>query len=244
MMDLDNMPFLTAANYSWKRHLAQNSSFITDEFCGQLVSTLECTVCQSKRFTFDPFYDLSVPFPSAESMPNAKDQRNHGRCHFILRIHHDDDWSSCNLDDCLRAFTEPEILEEDNMAQCSKCQKPQKSTKCLQIYRFPLILVLHLKRFGNDRKKIRTSVNFPIVDFNASTLAFEATAPVYDLFAVCEHSGRLNFGHYTATCLDSSSHQWYAFNDNHVSRANPEEIGKDEAYVLFYKQRRGQNQVE
>ena len=155
---------------------------------------------------------------------------------------HADQLSSCSLDDCLNAFTEPELLIDDNMTECEHCKQKQESTKRLQVHRFPRILVLHLKRFGNDRKKIRTSVDFPIAGFDASTLALNnehrpTNTPMYDLFATCEHSGRLNYGHYTATCLEPTSGNWYEFNDDYVRQCGPEEIDQSAAYVLFYKQR-------
>ena len=242
MTELDNLSFLAAANYSWKQHLSKNSSFITNEFCGQLVSTLECSVCHNERYTFDPFYDLSIPFPEAKIISDVQHNRHHSRYPFIKRLsHHDKDLSSCSLDECLRAFTEPEVLDGDNMTECSHCQQKRESTKRLQVYRFPRVLVLHLKRFGNDRKKIRASVEFPIVGFDASGLAIDSVnqqtnVPIYDLFALCEHSGRMNYGHYTSTCLDASSNRWYEFNDNIVTAAEPEDCQQN-AYILFYKQR-------
>ena len=236
-IDLDTMSFQQAANFSWKQHVSKNSSFITDEFCGQLVSTLECSHCGSKRYTFDPFYDLSVPFPASESSPGVEQMERHKHS-FLSRIH-ENTFSSCNLEDCLRTFQEPEVLADP--IQCTTCKQRRESSKRLQVYRFPRVLVLHLKRFGNDRKKIRTKVEFPITDFDASTLTIDehhpVNTPVYDLFAVCEHSGRMNMGHYTATCLGPSDSGWSGFNDNHVSQSDPSDIDKSAAYVLFYKQR-------
>ena len=241
MVDLDNMPFVAAANYSWKQHLSKNSSFITDEFCGQLVSTLKCSVCHHERYTFDPFYDLSIPFPEAKTMLDVEHERRHSRYQFIERFSHNKGSSSCSLEDCLRAFTEPEVLDGDNMTECSHCQQKTESTKRLQVYRFPRVLVLHLKRFGNDSKKISVSVKFPTEKLDASGLAIDIehqrpNIPTYDLFALCRHSGRMNYGHYTSTCLDVSSKRWYEFNDNIVSAAEPEDCDRD-AYILFYKRR-------
>lgn len=242
-MDLDDtMAFITSANYAWKQHLAKNSSFITDEFCGQLVSTLECCVCKTKRYSFDPCYDLSIPFPEP---PEETDVDDHiggkGALSLSLR-HRDNEMEGCTLEDCLRAFTKPEVLTGDNMPECSRCQQKQECTKRLQVLRFPRVLVLHLKRFDNSRKKIRTLIDFPVIDFDASTLAIQdyqnqQDPAVYDLFGTCNHSGRLSYGHYTAMCIDPSSGLWYHFNDGCVTRADAEDIEKDGAYVLFYKLR-------
>ena len=89
---------------------------------------------------------------------------------------------------------------------------------------------------------LNNKIVFPIDGFDASTLAVNnehlpTNTPVYDLFATCEHSGRLNYGHYTATCLDPTSRKWYKFDDVCVSQCCPKKIDKSAAYVLFYKQR-------
>eukprot|EP00804_Cyclotella_cryptica_P017569 CCRYP_006736-RA/>CCRYP_006736-RA protein AED:0.04 eAED:0.04 QI:83/1/0.66/1/1/1/3/0/555 len=245
IMDLDDtMPFMTAAKYSWKQHLSKNSSFLTNEFCGQLVSTLECSVCKTKRYSFDPYYDLSIPFPEPSEMPFVDDCTRVKRDISLSSRYatDDDELSRCTLEDCLRAFTKPEVLTNDNMPECSICQQKRECTKRLQVFRFPRVLVLHLKRFDNSRKKIRTSVDFPVIDFDASTLAIDDVhnvqgSTVYDLFGTCDHSGRLSYGHYTAMCIDPLSGLWYRFNDGCVTRTEVENIDNDRAYVLFYKQR-------
>jgi hypothetical protein len=46
---------------SWDRYLKLNDSVITDIFGGLLQSTVQCSHCHHKSYTFDPFLDLSVP---------------------------------------------------------------------------------------------------------------------------------------------------------------------------------------
>jgi len=103
--------------------------------------------------------------------------------------------------------------------------------------------VLHLKRFGNTRKKVRTSIDFPVISFDASPIAHadrlqtsNSDNPTYDLYAVCDHSGRLNYGHYTSTCIDPHSGSWYKFNDELVSQQNDSpKLDHAGAYILFYR---------
>eukprot|EP00579_Thalassiosira_antarctica_P018507 CAMPEP_0201946990 /NCGR_PEP_ID=MMETSP0903-20130614/54706_1 /ASSEMBLY_ACC=CAM_ASM_000552 /TAXON_ID=420261 /ORGANISM="Thalassiosira antarctica, Strain CCMP982" /LENGTH=551 /DNA_ID=CAMNT_0048490111 /DNA_START=149 /DNA_END=1804 /DNA_ORIENTATION=+ len=236
--ELENMPLPSKAKYWWKRHLAQNASFITDEFCGQLISTIQCTVCKTKRHCFDPFYDISLPFPdgSQSARKNQKYKRSS-----MLSMLSSDDLSRCSLDDCLYEFTKDEMLDGENMTECSTCREKRESIKCLQVFQFPKVLVLHLKRFGNSRKKVRTSIDFPMTSFDASPLAYvdglqaNGVNPIYDLYAVCDHSGRLNSGHYTATCIDPHSGAWYKFNDERVSGIGTSTLDESGAYILFYR---------
>ncbi|KAL7542623.1 hypothetical protein ACHAWF_007214 [Thalassiosira exigua] len=236
--ELDKMPLRSKAEYWWRRHLAQNSSFITDEFCGQMVSTIRCTVCMTHRYSVDPFYDLSLPFPDGSQ--SSRKIHGYKRPPMLSKLSFTDS-SRCSLDDCLREFCKEEVLDGENMAECGKCRKKRESVKKLQVLRFPRVLVLHLKRFGNSKKKIRTSMGFPATCFDASPLAFDDGSltncpnPVYDLYAVCDHSGRLNFGHYTCFAIDQRSGSWHKFNDERVSGVGESDLDEAGAYMLFYR---------
>ena len=60
---------------------------------------------------------------------------------------------------------------------------------------------------------------------------------MYDLYAVVNHRGELQGGHYTAYVLDNQK-QWLLFDDETVSVVyNKESIVSTNAYVLFYKLR-------
>ncbi|KAL9183657.1 hypothetical protein ACHAXT_004513 [Thalassiosira profunda] len=236
--ELDGMDLQTKADYWWSQHLAKNSSFITDEFCGQMISSKRCTVCGTESHCFDPFYDLSLPFPEG----GKGNSRRRSSMLSMSSMMGGSDLTRCSLDDCLREFCKDEVLDGDNMTECSKCREKRECVKRLQVHRFPKVLVLHLKRFGNSRKKVRTSLNFPVRDFDASALGHadgsqaSRLRPVYDLFAVCNHSGRMNFGHYTASCIDAHSGAWYEFNDENTSELRGSLNGSS-AYVLFYRQK-------
>ncbi|XP_063962106.1 ubiquitin carboxyl-terminal hydrolase 31-like [Lytechinus pictus] len=60
---------------------------------------------------------------------------------------------------------------------------------------------------------------------------------VYDLYAVCNHSGSLTGGHYTAYCKNSLDGQWYHFDDAKVVPVPEERLVNKGAYMLFYRRR-------
>lgn len=83
----------------------------------------------------------------------------------------------------------------------------------MEIYRCPEFLILHLKRFSHQRasffssKKITEHIDFPTEGLDMSNFILgnrEATKTkvmngvIYDLYAVSNHFGSLNGGHYTA----------------------------------------------
>ena len=237
--ELESMSTRSKSDYRLKEHLSANSSIITDEFCGQLISTTQCSVCNEEHTCFDPFYDISLPFPERRQSVRTSQYR---RTSMMSSFMGSSDLQHCTLDDCISEFTKEEVLDGDNMIECKNCCCKRVGIKRLQVSDFPNVLVLHLKRFGNTRKKVQTKVQFPITGFDASSLAYEredyAPSPIYNLFAVCNHTGRANYGHYTACCIDPHSNSWYSFNDERVHSILPTtDLDEAGAYILFYSLR-------
>ena len=65
--------------------------------------------------------------------------------------------------ECLRTFTAPEKMENCGY-KCSKCKGIDNMEKDITIFRYPKILVIHLKRFYNSsmrREKLSTTIKIP-----------------------------------------------------------------------------------
>lgn len=157
----DTLDDLEKANLSWNRYHALNDSFIFDLFGGQLQSTIHCLTCDYQSSTFDTFWDLSLPIPK-ESETKVR------RSAMALNA----DFKQCTLQDCLKNFAAEEVLDGTEKYNCPRCKKPQKSTKKLRIYKYPEVMVLHIKRFMQTRfgrEKLTTGVAYPpiLTDFNA-----------------------------------------------------------------------------
>jgi ubiquitin carboxyl-terminal hydrolase 8 len=60
---------------------------------------------------------------------------------------------------CLESFTAPETMEKCGY-RCEKCKAVDRMEKDFTIFRFPAVLVIHLKRFSR-REKITTTVSIP-----------------------------------------------------------------------------------
>jgi ubiquitin carboxyl-terminal hydrolase 4/11/15 len=60
---------------------------------------------------------------------------------------------------------------------------------------------------------------------------------IYDLYAVSNHFGSLNGGHYTAFARNPISNKWNDFDDSNVNKMSPGDVNSKAAYVLFYKRR-------
>ena len=142
-----------------------------------------------------------------------------------------------NLDELLTNFNQLEKLSKDNEWLCPKCKKHQLADKKMEIYSISEVVIIHLKRFRNNRK-IENLIEFPIEGLDLTKyLPNTKEKYVYDLFAVANHVGGLHGGHYYAYCKNCKDNEWYEFNDSHVSIIEKKKVCSDTAYVLFYCRR-------
>uniref|UniRef100_UPI00358DDFF4 ubiquitin carboxyl-terminal hydrolase 8-like isoform X2 n=1 Tax=Myxine glutinosa TaxID=7769 RepID=UPI00358DDFF4 len=201
-----------AAHLSWEAHSKLNASVVVDLFHGQFKSTLQCASCKKKSHTFEAFACLSLPIPSGNN--------------------------KYTLEDCLRQFSQTELLTGSNRCQCSKCKCNRDHEKTLEIWKLPPILVIHLKRFcyeGRWRQKLQNNVSFPTKNLDLTNYVIKGTrSPKYNLYCISNHYGSLDGGHYTAFCQIAGSHNWFKFDDHEVETLFPEQIHSPAAYILFY----------
>lgn len=71
------------------------------------------------------------------------------------------------------------------------------------------MLLINLKRFRGNNAKQNTFVDFPVSGLDMSDYVVSETSdkPIYDLFAVSNHFGQLQAGHYTA--IVKNKENWY-----------------------------------
>ena len=158
---------------------------------------------------------------------------------------------SFNLEDCLVRFTLPETLNSFN---CSLCKCTNDAKKQLTMKNLPIVCCFHLKRFEHSNKihkKISTHISFPeILDMSPfmsqKKQSEPATSPEmadakkksndsnkYFLFAVVNHHGTLESGHYTSF-IRLTHDQWFDCDDHIIKKASIEDVMKSEGYLLFY----------
>lgn len=133
------------------------------------------------------------------------------------------------------------MLKDANAYFCSNCKEDNTATKQMHIFKAPNILILTLQRFKNGQKN-SDYVDFPIEGLDMRPyVACHEPQMLYDLYGVVNHSGGLNFGHYTAKCFNESTQKWHNFNDSHVTDVSStslhSQIVTPSAYVLFYRRR-------
>ncbi|KAL1732376.1 hypothetical protein EV714DRAFT_207029 [Schizophyllum commune] len=199
-------------------------------FAGQLQSEVRCGRCGNVTLTVDPMFDVSLELRGA---------------------------GENTLFDCLRRFTHPEKLWTKEYS-CERCGKNgQEASKRMSIRRLPPVLSFQFKRFEQNMadkgavRKIEASVRFPAtLDMSPyTTRAMRQNAGdgptrlpdppgtyVYDLFAVINHEGQMNNGHYTN--FARYGREWYRFDDDKVTNTSLATVLASAAYMCFYVKRR------
>ena len=57
----------------------------------------------------------------------------------------------------------------------------------------------------------------------------------YDLYAVCNHLGNMQGGHYTAFCKSPVDGRWFSYDDMKVTEISEKDVQTSDAYILFYQ---------
>ncbi len=155
-----------------------------------------------------------------------------------------------NLNDLLIHFSLHEKMDKENEWYCPNCKKLSNAYKKLDLFYLPKYLILSLKRYNKinlSKFKIQLTkkndlVNFPIENLDLDNFVFGPKIPKnnYDLFAVSQHSGSNEGGHYFSICKNFNS--WYMFDDENFFKCDKDIICTEESYILFYKRKNGKQE--
>ncbi len=69
---------------------------------------------------------------------------------FSLDMPDSDATTHCELTDLIRTHLQPEVLDAENMWQCSGCGDKVRASKGQEYLQLPGMMMLHLKRFRYD----------------------------------------------------------------------------------------------
>ncbi|KAF7354378.1 Ubiquitin carboxyl-terminal hydrolase [Mycena venus] len=211
-------------------------------FAGQLQSDVVCERCANVTSTVDPMLDISLELrgKAGEAVSNEN-----------------------TLAGCLKRYTQPEKLDPKQY-RCTKCGKAaHEVSKRLSIRKLPPVLSFQFKRFEHKAdkstaRKIDTRIRFPATldmapfttlvmkaaekENNGPLFSYPGPAAMYeyDLFAVINHEGQINNGHYTNYARFEDEVRvisWYRFDDDKVTPASLGSVLASPAYMCFYVKR-------
>ena len=165
------------------------------------------------KITPEPYFMVDLPIPENNKSPT--------------------------LIDCLNYYVQGEILDGENAWYNEETKTKINIRKNIQFWSFPNILVIDLKRFNSRGQKNQILVTFPLetLDLSEYVIGYKKDSYKYELYGVCNHSGGVMGGHYTAYVKNANG-KWYHFNDTSVSEVGlVDSIISPKAYVLFYRRR-------
>ncbi|KAF3423965.1 hypothetical protein E2986_05418 [Frieseomelitta varia] len=209
---------MTVAEKAWDKAMGSQRSIISDLFFGQLKSTIICSFCKQSSTTYETFNSLTTSLPHA---------------------------NRCTLNDCILKFVSGQKVVG---WKCPKCQTPREATKKFDFVKLAPIIVIHLNRFaesGGWLEKRNTAVDFPLTDFNLKPYLVADTSSAtnirsysysYSLYAMSNHYGTMEGGHYTAFCKNAAQNKWYKYDDHTVTEVTVSQVRSQNtsAYLLFY----------
>lgn len=107
-------------------------------------------------------------------------------------------------------FFKPEYLKKGNQYRCEKCKTKVDAKKQYRVDQKPTCVILHLKRFNYQARKISSRIIFPET---LSLADYEKTPGTgdqkYELTGIVVHlGGSLYSGHYVSYV--KSSGRWYS----------------------------------
>ena len=124
------------------------------------------------------------------------------------------------------------IIEKIN---CEHCKCKTQITKNSQIWRFPRVLIIHLKRYipnGIYYKRNNKNIEYSNkIIFKKNNFIFK-----YELINIINHIGSTPYGgHYTNVVKSEDNNKWYLINDSNIILNKDYSQLSKTAYILIYK---------
>ena len=173
------------------------------------------------------------------NLENGKQIKITPEPYFMIDLPIPENNKSPSLIDCFNHYVEGEVLEGDNAWYNDETKEKINIRKKIQFWSFPNILVIDFKRFNNRFQKNQILITFPLneLDLSEYVIGYKKEIYKYELYGVCNHSGGVMGGHYTAY-VKNANDKWYHFNDTTVSEVGlTDSIISSKAYVLFYRKK-------
>tara|TARA_B100000902_G_scaffold389513_1_gene436790 strand:+ start:4198 stop:5226 length:1029 start_codon:yes stop_codon:yes gene_type:complete len=147
--------------------------------------------------------------------------------------------SSNTIYDCLDEYCLYETMSDENAWFNEKTNRYEDVKKGISFWNLPEILIIDLKRFDNNIKKINKRIDVPLTNLDLSkyVIGYNSDKYVYDLFGVSNHIGNAFSGHYTAF-IKNANNKWYEFNDQVITSIENKQIITNNAYCFFFIQKK------
>jgi len=223
--DLDDYTKLYLNNYT--KLYENNYSLFVKNFYYQLLSCIQCNKCKTITNNISPSDILCISIP--DKLINKKNSP----------LDHSLQNKEISIYDCLNNMFKIESIDYE----CEKCENVKNNKMEKKIMNIPKTLIMKIKKYYNiDNRMIKNNQAIkypPILDIQPYIIGNESVK--YELYAIINHVGSMNSGHYYSyvkkynTKTNTFFNQWNCCNDSNVSTiTNEEALNSENAYMLYY----------
>ena len=188
----------------WKQQFEKHFSPFVDMYFGIFHIKIICDTCKNVSNKFETFNTLKGVF---------------------------NDTSNPTILDCITNDLKEEIFDE---YACEICKQKTKATKKISIWKLPTNLIIVLKRFTYDGKKINTPINCESTNIQLASIFSELSpnkkSSTFEIISSVDHHGSIHGGHYTAQGKHKEN-TWFLYDDTNVHSLVPS-FGAH-TYILF-----------
>jgi ubiquitin C-terminal hydrolase len=191
---------------------SKHYSELLNIFYGIQVSKITNTSREVRAITGEPFSLLNLPIPNNQEIKNP------------------------SIYDCFDLYCKEELLQGDNAWYNEELKIKEDILKGLCFWTLPDILIMDLKRFTFNNKKIHTIVSIDVdkVDLSKYVIGYNKDKCLYQVYAICNHEGSCLGGHYYAY-IRTANNKWYKFNDTEVREIPEKQLISDKCYCFFLR---------
>lgn len=229
--------FHTSLSREIKMTISGNPENTTDEIAIKCFEMIKNMYSKEYSEIWNLFYAVHVS--ETTNLETGKQITITPEPYFMIDLPIPENNKSPTLIDCLNHYIKGEILDGENALYDEKTKTKINIQKKIQFWSFPNILVIDFKRFNGRAQKNQILVTFPLetLDLSGYVIGYKKDSYKYELYGVCNHSGGVMGGHYTAY-IKNANGKWYHFNDTSVSEVGViDSIISPKAYVLFYRRK-------
>lgn len=180
---------------------------------GSYINIIECSNCNNKSHSFEPFISMQLDIIESKDNPNP------------------------SIVDLIVNSMKNENRDRDDW-KCDKCNQNHPYTKTFRIWKLPKLIFISLNRFKNMESKNNTEVIINShLNFNEGSILTLKEDMNFKLDGIGLHFGSLDGGHYTSLC-NMKNGNYHHFNDDVINIIKEDELFKSfkssNAYLLLY----------
>lgn len=201
---------------AWKANFEKQYTPIVDVWFGLLEYKTQCKTCMNCTYRYETFNTLKVTVPQ----------------------HIEEGKQPPTIQEMLKKEWEPETIED---YQCDTCKARTTVERSISIWRLPRCLVVVLKRFTPDGRKIHTNWTYQGDPINYTEFFSDASPERsrdfnFHVQSIVDHHGSARGGHYTAQGLSPLDGKWYLYDDENSNNIEKPFFGPSNYILLFRAQ--------